>query len=195
MATANLIRLSGWTAFCALFVASFWLLSNTDASAAATKIDVSPATVIARNGLPQGVAVDFGPAPEAPSGDLSPQTREALDTAFTNFASQPSNSKAYSQGWGSAQKRALQQISKTKDPRLAWILSDAMRFVGSPDELGDLVSALNRLLGTDLKGIDAWGDSVDHLIAWDIPAPPNYLRYKRAIYTCLLYTSPSPRDS
>ena len=178
MGTTNAIRLSGWTALFALCFTSFWLFSKADANAAAaTKIDVSPATVIARNGLPQGVAVDFGSAPETPTGPLSAQTRKALETAFGNFASGD---------WGTAQKRALRQIGKSKDPRLAWIISDAMRFVGSPQELGDLVPAMNKLLGTNLAGIEAWSDGVDHLIAWDIPAPPDYLRYKRVIYTSIL---------
>ena len=176
MGTINLTRLSAWTAFFVICFTSLWLFGKSDANAA-TKIDASPATVIARSGLPRGVAVDFGPAPKSPSGALSTKTIEALDTAFGDFGSG---------NWGAAQRSAMRHIARSKDPRLAWIISDAMRFVGSPGELGDLVPTLNTLLGTNLKGLDAWNDSVNHLIAWDIPAPPDYLRYKRDIYTRIL---------
>ena len=34
-----------------------------------------------------------------------------------------------------------------------------------------------------MQGQNPWGNVTDHLIAWDIPAPPDYLGYKRAIFT------------
>jgi len=79
MGTINLTRLSAWTAFFVICFTSLWLFGKSDANAA-TKIDASPATVIARSGLPQGVAVDFGTAPKSPTGALSTKTIEALDT-------------------------------------------------------------------------------------------------------------------
>ena len=42
------------------------------------------------------------------------------------------------------------------------------------------------MLGKDLPNRNHWGIVTDHLIAWDIPAPPDYLEAKRAIFTSLV---------
>jgi hypothetical protein len=46
-----------------------------------------------------------------------------------------------------------------------------------------LAVAASDLLEADLGGRAHWGGVTNHLIAWDIPAPPDYLSYKRAIFT------------
>ena len=38
------------------------------------------------------------------------------------------------------------------------------------------------MTGVELDPLSGWGDAVDHLIAWDVPAPSDYLRYKRNVY-------------
>ena len=144
-------------------------------SAAAT--DASTKTSVARSLLAKGTAVDFGQPPPVPTRPLSTKTRHALDTAFGDFGRSP---------WGKAQSQALRKIGETKDPRLGWLLADALMFVGEPTQRRDLLRAMNKLLGLHLNHVDAWSESVDHLIAWDIPAPPDYLAYKRAIYVNLL---------
>lgn len=45
-----------------------------------------------------------------------------------------------------------------------------------------LARTASKLLGKNFEGQNAWHDLTNHLIAWDIPAPPDYLRYKAAIF-------------
>lgn len=146
-------------------------------AAFAAQIDASATTAVARAALPLGKNKDFGTAPAVPTKPLSRATSNALTSAFGNLGDS---------GWGEEQSKALETIASTKDPRLAWIITDAMRFVGSPLVIDDLTDTMNSLLNIKLNGFNAWSDAVDHLIAWDIPAPPNYLRYKRDIYTSII---------
>jgi Protein of unknown function (DUF3179) len=46
-----------------------------------------------------------------------------------------------------------------------------------------LTSAASTLLDIEPPDENRWGVVTDHLIAWDIPAPPDYLRAKRTIFT------------
>ena len=75
------------------------------------------------------------------------------------------------------------QVAQSGDPRLAWIISDMMRFISSPQLHAILADASSKLVGKDIRSVNAWGDLTDHLIAWDVPAPPDYLETKRAIFT------------
>ena len=43
--------------------------------------------------------------------------------------------------------------------------------------------AASEVLGISLSDRNHWGEVTDHLMAWDIPAPPDYLESKRAIFT------------
>ena len=88
--------------------------------------------------------------------------------------------------WETEQASALDEIAKSNDPRLAWIIADLMRFATGRDLNAVLASAASKLLGKELRNTNHWGPVTDHLIAWDIPAPPDYLRVKRAIFTNLV---------
>ena len=61
-----------------------------------------------------------------------------------------------------------------------------MRFVRGPELNDELTAAASELLGKELSPINGWGVVTDHLIAWDIPEPPNYLDTKRAIFTTVV---------
>ncbi len=137
----------------------------------------SASTAVARASLPKGQNKDFGTPPEVTLKPLSDEVLAALSIKLID-PELPT--------WGTEQTNALKVIANSGDPRLAWVVTDAMRFIGSPRIIDEMTQTLNQLLGTKLRGIDAWGDSIDRLIAWDIPAPPNYLAYKRAIYTSVL---------
>ena len=125
--------------------------------------------------LPDYVIEEFGTPPAIPEGPLSESLQNAVRVAFIDAMA--------SGTWGRDQVIALAEISESKDPRLAWIVSDLMRFVAGPDLHVALAVASSRLLGKDLEAADHWGVITDHLIAWDIPAPPDYLQAKRAIFT------------
>ena len=125
--------------------------------------------------LSDHVVAEFGHPPNIPEGPLSDELRAAMTVAFIDSMAQSN--------WGEAQTQAMSTIANANDPRLAWVISDLMRFVSGPRLNGILTGAASDLLGKDLSGGNSWGLVTDHLIAWDIPAPPNYLDYKRAIFT------------
>ena len=76
---------------------------------------------------------------------------------------------------------AINTLGLSQDPRVAWLISDRMRIAGSNQMLSLLGESISNLLGIDFDNGDLWDRTTDHLIAWDMPAPPNYLTYKRNI--------------
>ncbi len=128
--------------------------------------------------LPDYVIEKFGTPPPIPEGPLSEDLQAAVQVAFVDAVTQS--------GWGGDQTAALETIVASKDPRLAWLISDLMRFAGRAELNVLLASAASDLLGTTLQIHNAWGLVTDHLIAWDIPAPPDYLAVKRSIYTSII---------
>ena len=71
---------------------------------------------------------------------------------------------------------------------MAWLLSDVLRFVQVEWLAADLVRGFERLTGSTLQGEDrqpghSWKAVTDRLIAWDLPAPPAYVRYKARLFT------------
>lgn len=128
--------------------------------------------------LPDHVIERFGQPPAIPDGPLSDDVRTAVQTALVDSAKQSS--------WGEEQADALATIAGSGDPRLVWIISDLMRFVTGPTLNATLTDAASQLLGKDLPNQNSWGNVTDHLMAWDIPAPPDYLAAKRGIFNSLV---------
>lgn len=128
--------------------------------------------------LPAHVAETFGLPPAVPDGPLSEAVADAVQIAFVDSMA---NNR-----WGSEQTMALIEIAQSEDPRLVWIISDLMRFTQGRQLNGLLASAASQLLGKDIVTLNPWGSVTDHLIAWDVPAPPNYLPVKRAIFTSIV---------
>ena len=120
----------------------------------------------------------FGTPPEIASGPLEDNVKKAMDIVFTD--------SPQTGAWGEDQIEALQTISQSGDVRLAWLVSDLMRIAGSSGLRSALVDSADLLLKQPIDRSNGWGDTVDHLIAWDIPAPPDYLDYKRSIYTLIV---------
>ena len=125
--------------------------------------------------LPDYVIAKFGKPPAVPKGPLSKTLQSAVQVAFIDSMKQSS--------WGNDQTEALIEIAKSNDPRLVWIISDLMRFVPGHQLSTSLAIVGFKLLGKKPQSGNHWGVITDHLIAWDIPAPPDYLRAKRAIFT------------
>ncbi|MEM6934564.1 MAG: DUF3179 domain-containing (seleno)protein, partial [Pseudomonadota bacterium] len=128
--------------------------------------------------LPDYVIEEYGAPPEIPQGPLSKDLQAAVEVAFVESMEQGS--------WADAQTRALAEISGSGDPRVVWIISDLMRFVTDRELNISLSTAASELLGKNLTGGNGWGTITDHLIAWDVPPPFDYLRVKRAIFTGIL---------
>lgn len=125
--------------------------------------------------IPDYVIKKFGKRPNVTDGPLSASVQSAVKVAFVDSMK---NSI-----WTGNQIAALETIAKSKDPRIAWVISDLMRFVTQPNVSGPLNQTAFKLLGKKAPEENRWGTLTDHLIAWDIPAPPDYLKIKRAIFT------------
>lgn len=128
--------------------------------------------------LPDYVIEEFGEPPAVPEGPLSEAVQTAVQVVFVE--------SIIESRWGGDQAQALVDIAQSKDPRLAWLISDLMRFSARTEWNNDLTNAASDLLGKDLQSRNQWGEITDHLIAWDIPAPPNYLSVKRDIFTSIV---------
>ncbi|MEM7642137.1 MAG: DUF3179 domain-containing (seleno)protein [Pseudomonadota bacterium] len=124
--------------------------------------------------LPDFVTEQFGTPPAIPDGPLSPSLEAAVRTAFVDSANQSV--------WSRDQVAALAEIAASGDPRLAWHISDLLRFTAGLQLTDTLTDAASTLLGKEMPDQNQWGAVTDHLIAWDIPAPPGYLPVKRSIF-------------
>jgi hypothetical protein len=125
--------------------------------------------------LPDYVIAEFGAPPAVPDGALPDRLRTAIRLAFVESIAQSA--------WGGEQTAALAEIAASNDPRIAWLISDMMRFVSNGRLNAALADAAAELLGIEPPSGNHWEVVTNHLIAWDIPAPPDYLEVKRAIFT------------
>ena len=128
--------------------------------------------------LPDYVIREFGAPPPIPTGPLTPTSQAAVKAAFIDSMQQST--------WGRDQDIALSEIAASKDPRLAWPVSDLMRFAPDRTLNAKLAGAAAQLLGIEAPRRNQWGIITDHLIAWEVPAPPNYLEAKRSIFTSII---------
>ena len=74
--------------------------------------------------LPDHVTKEFGKPPAIPEGPLSEELQSAVKVAFIDSMTQST--------WGRDQTLALGQIAEARDPRIAWIIADLMRFIHEP---------------------------------------------------------------
>lgn len=128
--------------------------------------------------LPGYVIEQYGERPAVPDGPLSEELQAAVKVAFIDSIAQ--------RNWGTDQSAALEEIVASKDPRIGWIISDLMRFSTGRALSEKLTSSAAELLGKELPSGNGWGAVTDYLIAWDIPAPPDYLQVKRTIFTSII---------
>jgi len=123
-------------------------------------------------------AYAFPPAPTLTERPDTSETTEAIELALRSAVA------------GALDTDALNRVARSGDPRLAWLVSDLLRFYqGSSDE-DDLVNAFNELTGIDVADDpnfedNAWGAVTDHLIAWELPAPPDYRERKAALFLAI----------
>lgn len=128
--------------------------------------------------LPDYVVAEFGQPPAVPDGPLPDELAAAVQTALIDPVVQSA--------WGPDQTIALEKIGDSGDPRLVWLIADLMRFVPEPQLHRSLGAVATKLLGKAGLHNNDWGEVTNHLMAWDIPAPPDYLKHKRTIFTTVL---------
>ncbi len=121
---------------------------------------------------------EFPDAPQAPGGELEPGAAEAAADLSGSLAS------------GGLDGEALGRLAESGDARLAWLLSDGLRFAQTGGEQDALVAAFEQLTGADPSADPTfarspWLSVSNHLIAWDLPAPSGYTELKGELFTAL----------
>ncbi len=117
--------------------------------------------------------------PDAPvpafDGPLAPQARRDLDDLWESLSTSFDND-------------AIVALGESGDVRLAWLLADVLRFTQSGTTRTAIVKAFSNLTGVDVyddpvSDRSEWQSITDHLIAWDIPAHPEYREFKGRLFT------------
>ena len=121
---------------------------------------------------------EFPPAPQVPTGPLSPAAADQLDFIWSKLRT------------GGLDGAEVSRLAESGDARLAWILSDILRFVRPGDIADRATSAFEELTGARLSDDPAasrspWQSLTDHLIAWDLPAFDGYADYKGRLFTLI----------
>ena len=137
---------------------------------------VAPA-LVAQEGpdLPNYVIAQFGVPPIVPEGPLAAPLQQAMETLVIDAQNQSI--------WQPGERETFDAIAASGDPRLAWILSDMMRFAWKPEFADALAETATAVMGLELQTNRRWAEITDHLIAWDIPDYPGYLDHKAEIFT------------
>lgn len=167
MTSFQMIKKAFFTIFFIITVLLFQLYGSALANAAVAQID-----------LPKHVINKFGTPPPVPTGPLSNKLQAAVEVVF--------DKNLTSVSWSTEQSESLLVIKQAGDPRLAWLVSDLMRFISQPTIIYELADTVDALLGITFANGNYWGMTTDQLIAWDIPAPPNYLHFKSKIFNTMV---------
>ena len=126
------------------------------------------ASLPAQNALLDKNRQAFPVAPAAGSGALARGVRDALASVVPALRQQrfPSD--------------AIRTIGMSGDGRLLWYLHDLLRFVGR-DSQPILFDAFEELSGAELPG-EPFAAMGDRVLAWNLPAPPDYRLLKRDLF-------------
>ena len=143
---------------------------TTTTSAETTTTAVAP--------VPTGSLVDsdgeiIPSAPAVPSGPLSEVAIAAIEPVWDTVAT-------------GIEPEDIAVLGSLEDPRVAWLLSDLLRFLRGGPVSDAAVEAFTELTGVALPTggpVSPWGPITDLLIAWDIEAPPGYADYKARLFT------------
>lgn len=102
-------------------------------------------------------------------GALDPAVADNLDAVFSDP--------------GFLTKGSVEQLGDSGDLRVAWPLVDLLRFHEGSDTGRKVRTALARLTGVKPGGDEiGWVTYSNHLLTKDVPAPPGYLSWKRAVF-------------
>ncbi len=146
--------------------------ADDDEAQPASDAEAEPADVPSdptEEGIPPLALADGSqppPAPSVPSGPLDEALVADLDRLFGDVG--PAVDLA-----------ALARVGASGDARVAWLLADLLRFLQAGDSADRVVLAFEALTGTDVPRGFAWPIVTNWLIAWDLPAPPGYVTWKR----------------
>jgi hypothetical protein len=152
--------------------------TDTDASGGASTIaepeeatTTSPPAAVAGGAGVSQTGFPFPPAPVVPDGATDAALAADLDAVAASLASE-------------ADIAAIERIGTHGDARAAWFLSDILRFIPFGDVADAAVGSFEQLTGADISSDDLtsrspWQSVTNHLFAWDLPALPDYVNWKR----------------
>jgi hypothetical protein len=138
--------------------------SGVPTTGAALPRDDGAATV-----LLDSAGTPIPPAPDVPRGPLDTGLAADLDVMLGDIGT-------------SVDVEAIERIGDSGDPRAAWLLADLLRFAQRGHVADTAAAAFERLTGTDVTAPLPWQQVTDRLIAWDLPAPPGYVDWKRRLF-------------
>ncbi|MCP3976983.1 MAG: DUF3179 domain-containing protein [bacterium] len=144
--------------------------STNDAVSTPATDEIGPSV---ESGLVDASGLVFPAAPATPEGPLDDQSIAAIERVWDSLSTQVDSADVVA-------------IGATGDARLAWLLSDLLRFFQGAGVGGAAVDAFNELTGVEIPNTNQvrhWRTVTDHLIAWDTPAPPGYVDYKEQLFT------------
>jgi Protein of unknown function (DUF3179) len=123
-------------------------------------------------------AYRYPPAPSARAGPLDGRVDRSLSRLLSALLT------------GELDRDALKVLAASRDSRLGWSISDVLRFMPPGAGQAEIVSAFARLTGVDIRDDPSftespWRSLTNHLIAWDLPAPPGYRARKARLFLAL----------
>ena len=138
--------------------------------------ETDPLDPRARGVLRNFLGYEFPPAPDVPTGPIDPLAADTLEVMWAGLEA------------GGFTGGTLASLADFDDARLAWIISDVLRFFFVGDIHDGGVSGFEQMTGVELDddpvaGLSKWQSVTDHLIAWDLPAFDGYEDYKARLFT------------
>jgi len=116
----------------------------------------------------------FPPPPDFPQGEITAQLRSDLNAFFDILESE--------RRFGHME---MLSFTNHDDIRVAWILTDILRFANSRELIEVIGARLQDMLGDEgIAGdpMDLWKRATNLLIAWDLPAFPEYRKFKKRLF-------------
>ena len=146
----------------------------TTTSAAEASTDATPADSGDSVSLVSSDGYTFPPPPEFPEGSISVELRHDLNAFFEILERD--------RRFGHME---LMSFTNHDDIRIAWVLTDLLRFANSLELIEVIGGRLQRMLGDEGIAGDPnylWKRATDLLIAWDLPAFPDYPKFKKRLF-------------
>ena len=148
---------------------------EAETSAAESGQDADQLDPRERGVLRNYLGYEFPPAPDTPTGPLDQAVIDTLEIIWPGLE------------LGGFSGATVASLADSDDARLAWIVSDLLRFFPYGDIHDGAVSAFERLTGVRLAddpvaARSRWQSVTDHLIAWDLPAFDGYVDYKHRLF-------------
>ena len=134
---------------------------------------ITPTTTGATTSSPSTTTVTLPVPPTVPAGPLESATIDTLDALFGSISS-------------NLDRDALRDLASADDVRVAWLLADLLRFLLPGSANQDAVDSFESLTGAQIGGAPVpWVAASNLLLTWDIPAPPEYVRWKGQLFSTI----------